>query len=246
MVNLSRTLAALLIGAGSMSAAIIITEPTGSVGFSINGVSQNIGLPSILGGGRNTFTLPAAVTLGSLAKLNSLTFSTFDDPFVTFGMAVQNTSSSVETFTFTISNPYIGGPYTILHDSFSDSFTDAAVGSLGDKTVTIGLASGATSIAQPFIDAMNRDGQGVGCTKTSANAGFSSSCNPASDVLTPVTTNAVGLFGVTVSFTLSPGDIYTFNGEADLQAVPEPATFASMGLASLALLCVGHRLRRKV
>lgn len=162
-------------------------------------------------------------------------------------MAVQNLTTSVETFTITFSNPYIGGPYTGLHDSFSDSFTDANLLSVGDGTVTIGLASGATAISQPFIGApgaTNYDGQGVGCTKT-GNGGFSNSCNAASDANTAVTTNAVGLFGVVVSFTLSPGDIYTFNGEADLQAVPEPATFASFGLGALGIVFAGRRLRRK-
>ncbi len=221
----------LLFAASTVSGSVI----SNSVSLSINGVNETslLGLPSIQSGS-NSYTLPTAVTVPGVATISFLGWSSFDDPFINYFMGVQNLTTTAQTYSFAFTNPYLGGPYTILHDSFTDSFTDGNQ----SGTVTIGIPSGSTSIAQPFIDGVNRDGQGVGCTVTSS-PGFSGSCNSGSNLASfPISTYASGTFGVAVNFTLSPGDIYTFNGHVDLanSAVPEPATytfmFAAFGLMS--------------
>ena len=59
-------------------------------------------------------------------------------------------------------------------------------------------------------------------------------------------TGANGTLSIAVNFTLSPGDVYTFNGHADLAntSVPEPATYGMMGLGFGLMLYLGTPSKR--
>lgn len=198
-------------------------------------------LISITGGPKLwTMTLgspTAPVVIGDLASI-SLVVTTNADPFVAYGFAVTNFSTTTLDVDALFSSPYVGGPYTALFSSHSGSTTDSGVTPNG--TVTIGAPEG--FVHQPFVDVSNVDGLNTGCTVSTVPAG-SGNCPPAGlSTTVPVTTGATGIFGVEVHFTLSPGDIYTVNGRVDLlptqgPQVPEPATLLMIagGVVALAV-----------
>ena len=232
----------ILLAVSSACGAIVST----GVHFYVNGIDESaaLGLPAIAAG-NTMFGLTSPVTIPGLTKIGFLSFSASSDPDVSFFFGVQNTTDTVQTYVFPLVIPYVGGPYTTLTDSFADSLTDA----VGDGIVTVGLAAGSSAIAQPQVDGANRDGQGTGCTLT-GGPGFSGSCNPGPSLttITIPTTFASGTFGVVVSFTLSPGDIYTLNGQASLGTanVPEPATNQLLGSGLAACICAGLMRSRAI
>jgi hypothetical protein len=177
-------------------------------------------------------------------EISSLFVSFKEDPFVDYGFAVKNFAGAPLSFLFVFTTPYVGGPYSLLDSSHSSSVTDS---SPTDGTVTVTTDKKA-SIHTPAIDGVDIVGGalGVGCAPAGAK-GFSAVCEaPAGVVGFPVATLAAGTLSITVSFTLSPGDIYTANGRTEIYngaVIPEPSTYA-MAIGGLGLLLVARRFRR--
>lgn len=163
------------------------------------------------------------------------------DPWIDYGFAFKNLSNADISFTILLYNPYVGGPYDIATSSHSGSVTNSAGVGMPDTSVTVTPPSGG-NIHQPNINGVPFAGIEGGCALTGLPLGNSGYCglgniNGASIMATPGQT-----LGLTLSATVSPGDIYTFNGFVGItplsgDTVPEPATFgvaaAAFGLAAL-------------
>ena len=82
----------------------------------------------------------------------SLSMTSNPDPFVTYGLAVTNTTGNALNFLFSFSSPYIGGPYTSVHSSHSSSYPRN-----GTTNASINAYMG-TDIHRPFVDALDVTG----------------------------------------------------------------------------------------
>jgi hypothetical protein len=155
----------------------------------------------------------------------TLTFN--PDPFFDYAFGVTNSSAAPLTFTFTFTGPYVGGPYTLMTSSHASSVT-----AVGGATVGTGV--------NPFIHTPLLDGTpigalalGDGCVIAGTGSFPCDASGPS--VGTAVASAASGIFGVALSWTLSPGDSYSLNGRVELSNVPEPGTLALL-LAGFILL----------
>jgi len=155
------------------------------------------------------------------------------DPFVDYAFGLKNVSINTLVFMFTFSTNFIDGPWDVLQSSHSSSITD---GSPRNGNVKVTAPNG-------FVHMVDVDGNNVagashstGCN-VSGPLGFSGSCFPNSNVQFGITpTGAIGTLTVNVKFTLTPGDLISVNGRAELlRAVPEPATYAMIGAGLVAL-----------
>jgi len=184
----------------------------------------------------------APLTDNETFEISSLFASFKEDPFIDYGFAVKNFTGAPLSFLFVFSTPYMGGPYSVLSSSHSSSVTDG-----GNGTVTVATDTKA-AIHTPSLDAADVLGGalGVGCMPAGA-PGFSAGCEaPAGVVGLPIVSLAAGTLAITVSFTLSPGDIYTGNGRVEIgnAVIPEPGTYA-LALAGFGALFLVHRRRAR-
>jgi hypothetical protein len=178
-----------------------------------------------------------------LARL-SLLSRTNADPVIDYAIAFQNFLDTPLFFDYSVTQPFVGGPYTALFTSHSGSVTES-----GSPNATVVVQAPAEGfVHQPFVNSTNVDGLNPGCM-VATGVGGSGNCpqSPPFSTSVPIATGETGTFGVEVSFTLSPGDIYTLNGRVELLPtqvpgqVPEPATLLLLaGAGTLA-----YALRRR-
>ena len=250
MLRKCALMAPVLLGCAALDAASIVTTPScPTVTFSAAGTSIPIPVFTQAASGICSFASTPGIAYFNTGFLNisSLSLSSLGDPYVNYALAVQNVTSTTQTFTFTLTQPYLGGPYNTLTDSFSDSVTDG--GPAPDGSVTIGLVGGNTFVAQPTLNGSDVSGMNTGCTVTGPPGFSGPGCVTSATLQTAsVTDPAVGSFGVTLSFTLSPYDEYSFNGQVTLSnaTVPEPASWIglSLGVATILVLARRNRTRR--
>lgn len=225
----------------------LVADLAPSAGLTVSGF-PTLALDSVLDVQSGVYSYGSATALtaatGASFSVSSLWFDAQSDPFVDYGFSIENTGATPLTVSFTVSSPYVGGPYNMLTDSFSDSVTDS--GNTPDGQVTIGVPAGITDVNQPFIDAMNADGINPGCVVTGPK-GFSSPGCVSTSTFNNVTVSTAtsGTFGIKVNFILSAGDIYTINGRTALTSslVPEPATVGMLGAGLLGLTILGRKRR---
>jgi hypothetical protein len=180
--------------------------------------------------GDGSFTLTAG-TVTDRMELTGCEINlqmTYDpDPYVDAVFGVKNTLLVDQTFTFTYTAPVIPAltPSTLYGGTFSGSVSSLDGGSLS--------AVSGTGLFEAFIDddlvlSYYTSGEtwtvsGLGSTTIPGNDWDITNVGPAAD--TDIT--------MVYTFTLSPGELASFNGRFDV--VPEPATLVLLGLGALLL-----------
>lgn len=161
------------------------------------------------------------------------TFSYNADPFLDYAFGVTNNSAGTLSFTFSFLAPYVGGPYLEFRNSHASTIT-----SVSGATVATNLNP---LIHWPTLDGVPVAGSalGDGCA-VAGNGSFTCDAS-GSTVVSPVLSAASGLFGVTLSWTLSPGDSYSLSGRVELAEIPEPGTFALLFAGLAGLLGIARR-----
>ena len=162
------------------------------------------------------------------------------DPFLTFAFSALNFSENAQQFTFVFSLPYTAGPYDTLTDEFATTISDF------DQSGAAAVVPAGAFMSIPFIDGTGiaAAGLGSGCTPIDTPGFTDLVCDPFASTSVVVTTLTDGVFGATVSFTLSGGDAITGQGRVELldtQVAPEPVTLSLLGLG---LVVVAARRRR--
>lgn len=163
-------------------------------------------------------------SLGLLALL--LTSGAYANPVLDYSNFALNLSDTAQQFNVPFFIPYAGGPYNTLTNVFSSTISDFLNDGAASAVPVV------TFISNPSIDgvAIGAAALGKGCTLTGAS-GFSLTCDPLASKSATVATLAGGIFGVVVSFTLSPGDALDWQGRLELSntSLPEPLSLVLLG-----------------
>lgn len=165
----------------------------------------------------------------TLQLIGDVQFKT--DPFVQFSFGIANFTAAPLNYFFIFATPYTDGPYDTLTSSLSSSVTDG--GQRPNGLVTV----------DPFLlDAVVDDTTYLSlltpCLRAGA-AGFSLNCPDAMGT-TSLFSAATGTLALALSFRLSPRDLVSINGRADLlrRQVAEPMTAATLGVGLIALVAL--------
>lgn len=224
---------------GTPTADVVVTGLNGPIRLSaIVTPTTDVTFTAIL----DTALLPVPPTLFVIDA--EILFNT--DPFVQYSLGVTNLALVPTTFTFFLATPFGGGPYSTLLSSHASNVTDGGPTPNGSVEVT---PSGGALIHRPQINGVETAvGQfGDGCTP-SGSPSFSAFCDVGSGSFAIPAVSGPGTLGVTVAFTLSPGDSYAATGRVEIfdgrgtTGVPEPSAFI-LGVGVLAGL-VYYRRRR--
>lgn len=184
-----------------------------------------------------TWTLDGAAvgTNGSVLSWSS----EYDvDPFVTNNVSVINTTGVVQTYVVGVTSPIVPQlPLTNMNGSIGITITNDPAGS-----ATL------TSVAPNAVYTANLDGAPV---QTLANDPYSLTCAPGFCSTTQsfsfgspvpiVGPGATTTMGITLRFTLSPGDQASITSVFNIIAVPEPVTGSLLGLGLLGLAVAGRK-----
>ena len=206
----------------SLSEAAVISEPRAFL--LVNGVDSGIVFDWRTTDNK-VFTLDYVSTSGPLRDLHVIGDS---DPFLNYTLSFVEPFNSTTAVSLTIVMPYTGGPYDLVTNSHSSTASDG----LRDGG-TVGLNVDA-HIANALLDAATVSGLSTGCAIAPAAVG--QTCFSGPDATVGVSSNASGIFGVRVTFTLSPLDAYAAEGRVTLTSVPEPATLLLLGTGIAAIL----------
>jgi len=168
------------------------------------------------------------------------------DPFLSYGFSVKNTTGSVQNYTFNYGEsivPPVSGGYNLYAD-IAGAVTNAVSGTAA-KVAPVGPATEMQSL-------MFSTNGGATLFDSGADVGPAFTTGTAAHTYSyPLdSTTTSGSLGVPVNywqfatkFSLTPGgDVASFAGFAELDVVPEPATYAAL-IGALALGAVALRRR---
>ncbi|MBM3726033.1 MAG: PEP-CTERM sorting domain-containing protein [Acidobacteria bacterium] len=162
------------------------------------------------------------------------------DPWVEYALGVKNITGGPLAFMFVFSTPFVGGPYGSLQSSYSSSVTD---GSPTNGSITV--TPGAAFIHTPKVDGTaHGELDAAGCALAGA-PGFSGTCFALSDIIVWIpTTGAFGTLSIELKFILSPGDLISVNGRAEIFPVPEPVSTALVGAGLMVVALASRRFQK--
>ncbi len=172
-------------------------------------------------------TSPASYNLGNGASftLNSVTLNS--DPNVFYGIGVTNTATGYTPYSFTFVTPtsLSAGLYSVS-SSLAGSLTNG-----GSSGVT--LEPTTVPVQQSFMGASDADVDLLMTSITNTSSPLSQPFGSFTANSTYDLTSSVTQISVTTSFDLSGDAAASLSGQFDVEAVPEPSSFA------LGLLCAG-------
>ena len=189
-------------------------------------------------GGSWSLDAPVADPNGTVTSWSSV-YDT--DPFVTNNVSVINTTGVVQTYIVGVTSPIVPQlPLTNMNGSIGMTITNNLVGS---ATLT---SSAPNAVYRAFID-----GLAVGPTAELASNPYTLTCAAALCSTTqnlsfgsPVPVLGPGAnssIGITLRFTLTPGDQASITSVFNIVAVPEPVTGALVGFGLLGLAVAGRK-----
>jgi len=210
----------------ALHAAPVVASPIGpAVEVTIDG--RHVELPAVTFDGK-LWRLEYSDTSGA-SPLTALQVSGDTDPFIAYGLTVTAAEGFGLNVTFTITSPYVGGPYNTVVLRHGATVTDMG----RDGTATI-VPFNQTSVAQAIVDNVVVAGLSMGCTVTAPPA--SQTCFPEEETMVGLSSLATGLFQSRTSFTMQGGDIFQASGNVTLGNVveaPEPSSWLLLGMALL-------------
>jgi hypothetical protein len=243
-VKRSKKLLAILAIAFAVALPTTASAADPTISLKVNGADVSfLGAPELIDEGFWSSTLVAS---GDGWSLNGgIFFGEFagEKAFIDYFLhAVGN--SDITSFTLQLTLPFVHGPYTGLNSSHSSDITDGGAAQLA--TVAVGVSQYSfihTALLDNAIVAGAEISQG--CFDNGV-AGFNLLCQlPLTRSNLPVSPGPDGNLGVALSFTVSPHDTFSFNGNVALvgAVVPEPSTYLSVLAGLLGLFGVVARRR---
>jgi len=214
--------------------------PIDSIQISING--QEPGLEAL---GCSTDG-PITGCVGSDANFGDFTVTSWNlrldaDPTVANFIALQNNLATAQTFTITVQIPIapaIGSPISV-QGSVGGSISD--FGGPPGAGATLTSASPTTAIYTALVDGNPVQTLLAAPQSFSAGPGGSQVFGPASFGTFPLGIPANNSIGITMSFTLSPGDLVSYTSV--FTVTPEPGTLLLVGSGIAGLVAFGSRKR---
>ncbi len=167
--------------------------------------------------------------LGGTADIELVGLEFDPDPFVLNNILVTNTSATTQTYTIGTILPTTFAPPSLI----SGSITTQAIDGGSDGAVVAALPGGA--IYKALIDGLTVATMQEDVFLVTAPA---QGVNNALDNFGP-TVNALAVnsfIGITLTFTLTPGDTASILSRFDVVEIPEPATLSLLVLAGVTLL----------
>lgn len=163
------------------------------------------------------------------------------DPYISYGISVRNNTAFTQTYSYSQGQtlaPAINDPYTVYADisgSLVNNPTFGAPAALsglsGAKVQSVLLGNGGVASTNAGVDVGNPlSHSGVGSTTYGTFAASSAGAG------------SYDWWSINASFTLTPGDVATLSGYAEIMPIPEPGTYA-MFFAGIAV--IGFMLRRR-
>lgn len=168
-------------------------------------------------------------------SLQDWQFALDPDPSVIELFAIQNNSASAQSFVFSALLPVPAqGPQLSITGSVSGSITD--VNGDGATLTDNGNPIYTSIIDGTFVETLLDPPQSY-----SAGAFGSQAIGPAGFAPTVFAGPVNTFIGVTIQFTLSPGDIVSFTSVFNVEPIPEPGTLLLLGSGILGLVAFGRR-----
>jgi hypothetical protein len=229
-------LLACLAAAAALDASPVRAASVTDVEVVINGWNAPLAAIGCLSSGPVTQCTGTDADLGdfSIASWNLYLDS---DPTVVSSFALQNDLLVAQTFTITTSVPITTwGPPITIQGSISGSVTD----SNGDGAL---LSDASDAIYTAFIDSAAVHALLDAPVSIAAPAFDGSTFGTAWFGPTQLASTATGNIGITVRFTLSPGDLASYT--AVFNMVPEPATLWMLATGLAGLSALGRQRQRR-